>query len=436
MATSHEKREQERIDALIKETEAHMERKKKEYLQHQAENPPPFVIESFEETTTIYDPKKCGCKGPIILPHVKPSKANEVSDGHISEDFFCPGNLQSPANSRIGTSMYSHWHDEIMGLAIDDQQPSRRLNDIELDRHWSYDSEGRSDQQSVASWAQRDPLYRIVAGLPDLSVAEGQSGVGPGQKSKRKRGPDEGPELQSTKRSRTDQSPQAQSPLDNRRHEGLEMRGTQPNPLQDTRAGEKRKRPREDVGTGPDHGLRRARTGQATIDSARETRAETTLDRLVREEIESMQVEDAEGTEGLPDADGRHQSMAPRSKNARQERSGRGIVGNQASPRASAIPSPRGVTPAPSKKRAGRKGQVDSGIPAWQRQALKEPRKTRSKKTGTFFALNQEGKLEAVVSRILRQTTTQTRSQKQVEHFELNGKGQPAVAPGFGERRR
>ncbi|KAI4196157.1 MAG: hypothetical protein LQ350_006741 [Teloschistes chrysophthalmus] len=404
--------ESERTKALVAETEAHMERRAEEIRQERARNPPPFFIESFQayqertriKRTRIYDPKKCKCEG-----------------GHTGEDFFCPGNLQSRSNSANGTPMHSPWHDEIMGLVIDEQQPSRRMNDIELESYWSWDSEGESHQQSVASWVTRDPEYRMLAGLSNLSGTEGQSGVGPGQRSKRKRGPDEGPELPSSKRSRIDQSPQGQSSLDNSPHDRFEMRGTEPNPLQDTRAGEKRKRPRDDVGTGPDHGVTRARPGQ------------TALDRLIREEIESMQVEDSEGPEGLPGADGRHQSMAPRSKDTRQERSGRGIVGNQVSPRASATPSPRGVTPAPSMKRAWGKRQVDS---AMQRQALKEPRKTRSKKTGTFFALNQKGKLEAVVSRILQQTTTQTRSQKQVEHFELNGKGQPAVAMGFGERRR
>lgn len=288
-----------------------------------------------------------------------------------------------------------------------------------------YNSEGRSDQQPVADWVLENRTFRDLAGLPDLSRAEGQSGVGSGQRRKRKRGADKGPESQSTKRSRTEQSPQLQSSLDSSRHKGYEMRGTQPNPFQDTRAREERKRPRDDVGTGPGHDITRARTDQAAMNSARGTKSKTALDRLIREEAQSMHVEMAEEMEGLPGEYGRHNPMATRS---RQERSGRRIVGNQGSLRA-ATPSLRESTPVPTWKCGVRKRQVDSAITPWQRQALKEPRKTRSKKTGTFFALNQKGKLEAAVSRMLKQTTAQTRSQNQVEHLELNGKGQPAVAP-------
>ncbi|KAI4198458.1 MAG: hypothetical protein LQ350_005253 [Teloschistes chrysophthalmus] len=60
------------------------------------------------------------------------------------------------------------------------------------------------------------------------------------------------------------------------------MKGTQPIPFHDTQAREKRKRPREDVVTGPDHGITRARTDQATMNSARGTKPETALDLLLR----------------------------------------------------------------------------------------------------------------------------------------------------------
>lgn len=101
-------------DFLIKENSAHMDRKK----------------------GPDYDPEKCDCKGPMVHPHMRLSEADKVSDEHIDED-FCPGNLRSPPNSISCKFMHSHWHKGIMGLVIDEQQPSRRFNDIQLDRWWS-----------------------------------------------------------------------------------------------------------------------------------------------------------------------------------------------------------------------------------------------------------------------------------------------------------
>ncbi|KAI4252656.1 MAG: hypothetical protein LQ352_004158 [Teloschistes flavicans] len=416
-----------------------------------------------------YDPEKWFCQGSMVFSRVEARKTNRGSE-HLDGADFCPGNLRTEPNSVTGGRPFVPPFHSLEGMVIDEQQPSKRLDDINLDRWWSCDTRAGRYKQPVAEWAKRDRIYQFLAALPDVSQAEEQAGVGPGhhyyragtaeqveldedtrpgpswqrsqEKGKRKRADEESLVLQGTKRTRMGQSPSysPQDNLDAGYQSGYESSDAQPTPYedisqdsQDARARETRKRQRDDDEAVPDQGNKRVRSDQywpsetqsapAMVDLVRRGKPRTALDRSIEEEIQSLQDDAVEG-QRLPD---NHIARDP--KDTRKERSGRGSTDSQRSPRESANTSPRGVTQAPTMKHTTRKRPVDKAIPFWQREALKEPRNTRSKKKDTFFALDQKGKIEAVVSRILKQATTQTRSQQQEEHFELDTKSQPVVAP-------
>ncbi|KAL8997801.1 MAG: hypothetical protein Q9188_006240 [Gyalolechia gomerana] len=88
-----------------------------------------------------YRPKRCRC-------------TNHMTPG------FCEANLKTPPGSMTGFS--AEWDEaqrpKLENLVVDEQEPSKRLSDAELDLVWSYDEPEAYNPRGFPAWAKKDEV--------------------------------------------------------------------------------------------------------------------------------------------------------------------------------------------------------------------------------------------------------------------------------------
>ncbi|KAL9588414.1 MAG: hypothetical protein Q9203_002782 [Teloschistes exilis] len=107
---------------------------------------------------------------PVWVQKERDRQLREAQEWHFDPEkysisgFFCPGNLETEANSTTGPSgeFDARQRRQLWNATLNMQGPSRRLKDFDLYRYWSFKSPDEHRQQELPIWAMNDPMIRYL----------------------------------------------------------------------------------------------------------------------------------------------------------------------------------------------------------------------------------------------------------------------------------